>query len=328
MATWYAQNSAGWLSAAWNDSADGQGSPGSPVAGDTADANGRDVDVASASDLSSVSLWWGNGGSFYSSAWYAQGSGDWGAITWNTAANGTGFWPGTFSLSHPTTGNMEANAHTVWVRQVIGTLTNTLGGAFRCDGSDGAFPAEDYVLKADVAAAADVRLDTPRWAGATGEGFVGTLVVGGGGGEDYVLKTDVAAAADVRLDTPRWAGATGEGFVGTAAVIDAPETGVSLYWQILKPGNVLAAAAEVAVDVKLKTGDGDTGKGYVTNAAAHLTDAQGVVIVPGVEPGATYQARLRAGDDIPADNPDDWIDVLVPADADGATPGAEIRGRI
>jgi hypothetical protein len=102
----------------------------------------------------------------------------------------------------------------------------------------------------------------------------------------------------------------------------------NLTWEIEKPGGVLASEGEVAVDLKLKTGPGTPGKGYVTNAAAYLSDAQGVVTAPSVVPGATYQARLRAGDNIPADNPDDWIDVAVAGEASGDTPGAEIRGRI
>lgn len=45
-------------------------------------------------------------------------------------------------------------------------------------GEAGTLDLSAYVLKADVVAAEDVRLDTPRWTGATGEGFVGTLEAG------------------------------------------------------------------------------------------------------------------------------------------------------
>jgi hypothetical protein len=66
----------------------------------------------------------------------------------------------------------------------------------------------DYVAKSDVVSAEHVELDVPRWTGATGVGYVGTLEVGSGSGltndqaeQLAAIAASVAAKLDVAVST-------------------------------------------------------------------------------------------------------------------------------
>jgi hypothetical protein len=96
-----------------------------------------------------------------------------------------------------------------------------------------------YVLKTAVVESSHVEQSVPRWTGATGDGYVGTLVVGTGdevfpaaayvhsdagpygpNGDnytpsladlsDYVAKANVVSRSHVEQGIPRWTGATGD----------------------------------------------------------------------------------------------------------------------
>lgn len=106
MANLYAQASAAWASANWNDQADGLGNAGSPQSGDICSANGFDVDVADV-DTSVFGLDTMSGGTFWTSKLYATEDGAFASIDFASAPTGgltSGATAGT-SILHYTNGH-------------------------------------------------------------------------------------------------------------------------------------------------------------------------------------------------------------------------------
>jgi hypothetical protein len=120
MATWYAQADASWTSAQWNDQADGQGTPGAPTDGDTADANGHAIRIGA--DALAQFLTFANG-TFTFTADYTLGQ---------------GLLQGTFTIASGATMALGAHAYSLepgWVLNVLGLLTLAAGGTLDVHGA-------------------------------------------------------------------------------------------------------------------------------------------------------------------------------------------------
>jgi len=130
---WYAQASAAFDSANWNDNPSGSGNPGSPQSGDDVEANGFDIDCAGKDFISTpVNLLTVNGGSFWSSAWYAQAAGNWNEAQWNAAPAGNGL-TGSPDGDAPGVNTAHDNSYSITCDEIVLTNINLTNDALNGD---------------------------------------------------------------------------------------------------------------------------------------------------------------------------------------------------
>lgn len=213
MTIYYAQASAVWSEANWNDQADGQGNPGIPQAGDQCEANTYSINCAGVS-TNDYTLTTTNGGTYYSNKWWADNDGTFGSATWRCAGGSSGF-TGTPEAGH----TCLSNAHMIDCRSdstlaMSCVLSEADGGAFWFSLADAIWPNPADVSTVEAAY------------GPTGAEYAGTLDL-----SLYTLTSGIVwpAAANVSDVETAW-GPTGAEYAGTldlslyvliASVVDA-----------------------------------------------------------------------------------------------------------
>lgn len=92
MTTWYAKSGVEFGNVPWASDPNAEPAYPNPIqTGDTLVANGNNIDCNNADTTPYTLSVDGSGGSFYTSVWYAQNSGAYDGVTWNSHPTGLGF---------------------------------------------------------------------------------------------------------------------------------------------------------------------------------------------------------------------------------------------